>query len=179
GDYDGDGRDDVFWYGPGAADDYLWKSTGRGFVSRARPVSGHYAPVVVDATADGRSDIVWVQPGATTSARWDFAADTTYTGRVLTTPAPGSQAYPGDFDGDGRGDVLVYGKGTEPDAVWYSTPTGVSVRTVSVKGTYGVATGPMDLTLGTVTSDVLFASLGSDTLWLMRTDRTHVASAVG
>jgi hypothetical protein len=48
GDFDGDGRSDVFWYGPGSSYDVMWFGTStRGkFVSVAKTVNGAY--LVVD-----------------------------------------------------------------------------------------------------------------------------------
>jgi hypothetical protein len=54
GDFNGDGRNDVFWYGPGAGYDVIWygRATG-GFATRAVTVRGTYQPLVADFNGDG------------------------------------------------------------------------------------------------------------------------------
>src|SRR5690606_22393512 len=63
GDFDGNGFDDVFWYAPGTAADYVWWSEGPAtFSSQPISVSGFFAPVVGDVDGDGRDDVLWYSP---------------------------------------------------------------------------------------------------------------------
>ena len=86
----------------------------------------------------------------------------------------------GDFDGDGREDLLLAAPGSAADAVWYSTPTGIDPRPVTVSGSYAIVAGPMDIgDPGPVTDDVLFVSTaGTDFLWRGRPDRSFVSAPV-
>lgn len=183
GDFDGDARDDVFFYGPGSsASDYLWWSNGRSWEVANPSVNGLYHPAAHDADGNGRDEVTWLAPGATSSYRWSFSSDRVVASRPLSHPAVTGFPSVGDFDGDGAEDLLVVTPGSGPDAVWYSTPTGIDVRSVSVNGTYARVAGAMDdapLLLGRDPDDVLFVSNGSDWLWQGRADRSFRSTSVG
>ena len=69
--------------------------------------------------------------------------------------------------------------GSATDQVWYSTPSGIVSKTVSVNGRYVVTTGPMD-DPSSATDDVLFVSAtGADHLWQGLPDRTFRSTQVG
>jgi hypothetical protein len=181
GDFDGDALDDVFFYGPGSADDRLWTGTpGRRFVVSAAAVNGWYDPVALDATGDGTDEILWYAPGATTSYRWERLATGAWGSRTLRTPALTGHPVVGDFDGDGLEDTLIAAAGAAPDAVWYGTATGIVQQAVSVRGSYAVVAGPMDAAEPIATDDVLFVSAtAADHLWRGIPARAFVSSAVG
>lgn len=180
GDYDANGRDDIFWYGPGSASDSLWRSTGRTWTVSAPAVNGWYDPVALEATGDGRDDILWFAPASTTSYRWDFGTLGSHTSRALRTASLLGRPAVGDFDGDGLEDVLLAAAGGAADQVWYSTPTGIVARTVSVNGRYATTVGAMDAKVLTATDDVLFLShTGDDYLWQGLPDRTFRSTRVG
>ena len=64
GDFDGDGRRDVLWYGPGAAADRLWYGGAGGrFTTAPAAVHGSYRPLVADFGGDGPDDVLWWRPG--------------------------------------------------------------------------------------------------------------------
>ena len=82
GDFDGDGKDDVFWYAPGKAADSVWYgASNRHFDEVREQVLGTYRPVVLDFNGDGRSDILWYGPGAQADAVWLGNANRTFTPR--------------------------------------------------------------------------------------------------
>ncbi|MGI8939656.1 MAG: hypothetical protein ACR2JF_15870 [Iamia sp.] len=63
GDYDRDGRDEVIWHAPGSIADRRWDiSANRGRASRAFQIYGAYQPVSGDYDGDGRDDLVWSTP---------------------------------------------------------------------------------------------------------------------
>lgn len=76
-DLDLDGHDDIFWYAPGAAKDYVWFFEGDGSVTSV-PVSvnGSFRPLPV--TVDGinaepdHQGILWYAPGAAPDRWWMF-----------------------------------------------------------------------------------------------------------
>jgi hypothetical protein len=72
GDFNGDGRDDVFWYGPEAASDTIHYGTAtRGqFSFASATVFGSYTPLAGDFDGDGRDDILWYGPGDAHDAMW-------------------------------------------------------------------------------------------------------------
>src|SRR3546814_8548174 len=60
GDYDADGRDDIFWYGKGSRDDSRAFSDGNGrFTYVDTVISGWFAPAVGDFDGHGHDDVFW------------------------------------------------------------------------------------------------------------------------
>ncbi|HWJ64815.1 MAG TPA: hypothetical protein VNS19_22770 [Acidimicrobiales bacterium] len=86
-DLDLDGRDDIFWYGPGATPDYVWffeadgsvTSTPMSMTTVARPV-----PVLVDGIGDkpARQTVLWYGRGSLPDSIWTFAGRTPSARRV-------------------------------------------------------------------------------------------------
>ncbi|MFM2415709.1 MAG: hypothetical protein RL385_432 [Pseudomonadota bacterium] len=126
GDFNRDGRTDVFWHGPGAARDYLWLGTAaRGTFNNVNrddlQVTGtDYAPFAGDFDGNGYADIFWYRPGpATWDGVWWFAADpalqyaktqVAVTADELATPVVG------DFTGPSAGlriDDIVWHRGDQ------------------------------------------------------------------
>src|SRR3954470_3059769 len=72
GDFNHDGTDDFFMYGPGAGTDQLWlgkpysvdpgAANADRFTVSSWPVSGYYKPFVGDFDGNGASDIFWYAP---------------------------------------------------------------------------------------------------------------------
>ena len=146
GDFNGDGFEDAFVYGPGsAADQLLLGKADRTFTVRAASVGGYYFPVAGDLDGNGTDEIVWYGWGTRHDAiwRWNGSGFSSLDYDVDGTYVP----YGGDFDGDGRGDVLWYGPGALPDRISYGTATigSFDTRTLaSIGGSYRIATGDLD-----------------------------------
>ena len=63
-DVDGGGRDDIVWYGPGAASDGLWRARGDGTFTTSKPTIGLDAVgIAVDGDGDGLQDLLWYGAG--------------------------------------------------------------------------------------------------------------------
>lgn len=136
GDFNGDGVDDVLWYGPGEARDYLWQGTVFArFVGRSITVNGTYTPVAGDFDGNGTDDILWYRPGGKNNDRlWRGKRNGSFVGSTINvsrTYLPAS----GDFNGDGRDDVFWYGEGDQTDFVWYGTRRGFTSREFDQAGT--------------------------------------------
>jgi len=119
GDFDGDGRDEIFWYGPGALPDRMWhfQSTSS-VVSVDYAVGGSsYRPLVGDYTGDGVDDIHWYAPGTTGDPLWEFNTSATYTsvGRNVDGTYRPVVASIGKDDTD---DTIWYGPGATADSLW-------------------------------------------------------------
>ena len=138
GDFDGDGRADVLVFRP--SDGYFakWYSdAGRGpdfAYTEARYIGGSPGAlpgaqlIVGDFDGDGRSDVLVFRPDDGYFAKWysdagrgpDFAyTEARYIGGSPGA-LPGAQLIVGDFDGDGRADVLVFRPSDGYFAKWYS-----------------------------------------------------------
>jgi hypothetical protein len=109
GDFDGDGLQDVAWYGPGDQLDAYWFGTPeRSFrAAPMPPVGDAWFPVVADVDGDGIDDILWWDAGPQTDVLWVSRPG----GPWMTGVEIGglSQVAMPDFDGDGAVDLLFTG----------------------------------------------------------------------
>jgi hypothetical protein len=117
GDFNGDGRADLYFDDDGA----LWFSRGDGSF-QVLPISGHssYAensayPQPGDFNGDGKTDLFW--PDGTL---WLSKGDGTFT--ALNVGAGSGQAQAGDVNGDGLTD-LVWIDSSGTVTLWLSSPT--------------------------------------------------------
>jgi hypothetical protein len=175
GDFDGDGRADQFWYGPGAAPDHVWYGqSARSFAGRPVQVAGTYTPLVGDFNGDGRDDVLWYAPGQTDDFLWLAASGRRFVGqgvRVNGTYEP----FVADFDGDGRADVFWF-SATGADRVWYGAGGGrFTGRAVSVARPYTPVVGDFD---ANGTDDVVWYGPGAarDYLWRGTWARTFLGA---
>ncbi|WP_330466466.1 N-acetylmuramoyl-L-alanine amidase [Micromonospora zamorensis] len=135
GDVNGDGRDDIitFTQGPLTASDVIVSlSTGSGFGAPQKWhdlfAVGTEQPRVGDINGDGRDDIVTFTCNADADV---YAAVSTGTSFVGTTVKwndlfclPGEFPYLGDYNGDGKDDIVAFTKGSFNDVhVGLSTGT--------------------------------------------------------
>lgn len=135
GDFNGDGKVDVVWQGPGN-DLYLWTSTGSGFSSQAIGTLPAGAQIVGagDVCGCDPADLIYVDPsngtvgyramqGGTTNQMWS------------TTVAPGYHiAAMGDFFGNGQTD-LVWTSASNDLYMWIPNGKGNGFSS-SYMGTY-------------------------------------------
>ncbi len=155
-DFNGTGKSDILWYGPGTASDAIWYGSGTrnldgvGFeTSYDISVSGNYTPIDGNFDGDNYADILWYGPGTASDAIW-YGTGTkgvfvkTYDVNVNGTYDP----FVGDFDGDGKDDIFWYGPGSNSDTMWFgssSRATGFSTgHSISVNGTYEPLSGDFD-----------------------------------
>jgi hypothetical protein len=128
-DFNGDGKDDLFLYRPGAGSQaWLLQSNGNGTfttVQSTRGISGYDLAnpadraVALDFNGDGKDDLFLYRPGAGSQA-WLLQSNGngTFTtvqstqgiaGYDLASGADRAVAF--DYDGDGRGDLFLYRPG--------------------------------------------------------------------
>jgi FG-GAP-like repeat len=158
GDFDGDGRVDILWYGPGGNPDHHWYGRANGqFGGRPIAINGTYQPIVGDFDGDRRSDILWYAPGAPDVVYYGTSGH----GFVGKATAVGGTYRPftGDFDGDGRTDIFWYGPGSARDSVWYGAPGRTFAgKSISIGGTYQPLIGDYD---GDRRSDIFWYGPGT------------------
>ena len=111
GDFNGDGKTDVFWYAKGPTTDKVWWAVGNAYFdstdSAGIQVQGTYSPIVGDFNGDGYSDILWDAVGHTTDFLWTGSSSgdfekTTATAYDAFTPIAGK------FDRNNTTDIFWY-----------------------------------------------------------------------
>jgi hypothetical protein len=117
GDFDGDGREDIFFYTPGAPADFIWH--GRATKSQIGPtyqtttaVGGTYVPVVGDMA--GSDWVFWYRPGSGSDYHWSGMATMAAFATQPGTAMPVNGYYKptsGDFNNDGLADIAWYNYG--------------------------------------------------------------------
>ncbi|RLP91429.1 hypothetical protein EAD89_12155 [Micromonospora sp. BL4] len=136
GDVNGDGRDDIitFTQGPATASDVIVAlSTGSSF---GAPQTWHdlfavgtEQPRVGDINGDGRDDIVTFTCNADADVYAAVSTGTSFAGTTVKWNdffcLPGEFPYLGDYDGDGRDDVIAFTKGSLND-VYVGLSTGTA-----------------------------------------------------
>jgi hypothetical protein len=173
GDYDGNGKLDILWYGRGSKPEAIWYGRrGRGFVTAQLRAAGSSRPLAGDFDGDGRTDIFWYTPGAGADSLWYGRADRTWDTRPVTMNNRYARTMVGDYDGDGRDDIFWYGPGPAKDRMWYGRPDRHFVnKAIDIQGTYRSVAGDFD---GDGRDDVLWYAPGDakDFLYFGRSDRT-------
>ena len=120
GDFDGNGKLDILWYGQGGKPESIWWGRrGRGFVQSDMTVRGSFRPLTGDYDGDGRTDILWYAPGDAQDSIWYGRGDRTWDTAELDIATRFPKSMVGDFDGDGRDDIFWYAPGAGADKVWY------------------------------------------------------------
>lgn len=165
GDFDGDGRSDIFWYGNGGAS-WVWLAIGGGrFGGYAAPAANAgYTPIVGDFDGNGMADIFWYGNGIG-NWLWSSTGGAQFRATPTTMASKGYVPVTGDFDGDRRTDIFWYGPGGLLCYLWRSLGNGsfVGANTWAVGGNFTVATGDFD---GDGRDDIVWSNPdGTDYLW--------------
>lgn len=155
GDFNGDGRTDVYWYQPGpnpkfqaalkTTNDQLWlakegggwqKLTDERFAQDSAAI-----PVVGNFDGERGDELWWVQPGSATDEKWTWSDSAGHFERENISLAGSGTSAPrvGDLDGNGRDDILWYTPGAASATIWWDgrpeAKTSVNVGTETQ--TYG------------------------------------------
>jgi hypothetical protein len=178
GDFDGDGRTDIFWYGPGSNPDHHWYGrSNMQFGGKAASVQRNYEPITGDFDGDGRTDIFWYGPGSASDVLWYGTSAHGFAGKAVSVGGT-YRPFTGDFNGDGRVDIFWYAPGSAGDVVWYGTASrGFAGRSVTVTRTYEPLVGDYD---GDRRSDIFWYAPGSagDVVWYGTATRSFAGRSV-
>lgn len=213
GDFDGDGRADLLFRSDGASEFYVLFSNGDGTwkkVTSIAPagtndwINNKESTVLVgDYNGDGKHDLAISRNGFTTKPIFFSNGDGTWTTTNTATPgwANSTAAAPiapvlGDFNGDGKTDMIVLGGNADPLSIIYAKGNGEwepVVSTLSQEAQQAKATGYCsvgdfngdgrhDLVYGCgpgSTTLTWFYSLGEGNWRISTTSRPNVSLDVG
>ena len=122
GDFDGDGKDDLFWRNLMTGEAVIWKSANSATQQSVTTVTSPDWVVagVGDFDGDGKSDIFWrnVETGGNTI--WKSANSATIQAVTALTDFNWRAMAVADFDGDGKADILWRNQVTGADTLWKS-----------------------------------------------------------
>ena len=122
GDYDGDGRSDIFWHNPLTDANAYWRSGNAATAVKVTSITDKAWTVVGggDFDGDGKSDLLFRHVSLGRNAIWRSANSATAS--VVTTMADPSWiiAGIGDFDGDHKSDILWRNVVNGNNTIWRS-----------------------------------------------------------
>jgi hypothetical protein len=183
GDFDADGNSDVLWYRSGTGQDRIWwgqmqRSRFGQVVSNITQDGAGYSPIVADFNGDGGADVFWYGRGATAPGELLWKSRKNRTGfDVVTQTINGTDYYPvaGDFDDDGREDVLWFRPGATSGSIWWGASAfAFTSSTIAFPSTIGsphrAYAGDFD---GSGTTDLVYYAAGEtgEIVWYFRGDQ--------
>ncbi|MDQ3129917.1 MAG: VCBS repeat-containing protein [Acidobacteriota bacterium] len=181
-DYDGDGKDDIAVWRPGAptvAAFYILNSQTNTARVEAFGQTGDDPTVVGDYNGDGRADLAVYRGGATANSQSFWFYRTTPGGPTtfVRWGLGGDFPAPGDYDGDGRNDFAIQrapGTGQKGE-FWTLLATGV-VQPVRSFGqpTDLIVTGDFDGDGKTDLASLRFLTTGIDWYWRRSSDNVLI-----
>ena len=152
GDFDGDGRSDILWQDPTTGAVSVWKMGSDGLSKTEGSIGAPSGPGpqwqvkgTGDFDGDGVSDILWQNAKTGAVYVWQMTDDglgIKAQGSVGGSVGPGVQWQvkgTGDFDGDGRSDILWQNSSTSAVYVWQIDSNGLGIK---AQGTVGADGGP-------------------------------------
>jgi hypothetical protein len=180
GDFNGDGEPyDILWRHQGNGMNSLWFMYGTTMLPESGPlqsvVDTDWAVVGTDDfDADGRCDILWRHQGNGANLMWLMDGTTILPGSGPLPPVSNPKMKvvgTGDFDGDGRSDILWRNLRNGKNSMWLMDGTTIlpgsgPLPTVPNKKTDVVGIGDFD---GNGRSDILWRNraTGKNSMWLM------------
>ncbi|MBW4503279.1 MAG: VCBS repeat-containing protein [Scytonema hyalinum WJT4-NPBG1] len=177
-DFNGDRTADIFWRNQSTGENTVWLNNGANFNPSplsSVPVTG-WDYQIADFNGDSRTDIFWRNENTEQSAVWLInEAGTNYTenGAVfLPTNVPAAwDANIGDFDRDGRTDILWRNSQTGQNAIWLMNDTGTNYKAAEFLPNVPLAWNAAGITdfNGDGKSDIFWrnSQTGEDAVWLI------------
>jgi hypothetical protein len=197
GDFNGDGKSDIYVFRPGSGTHIVWLNDGTGGFDFSTAASNSGPGYGVDGVtrlgdfnADGKADIYLFRPASGTHYVWLNNGDGTFpfsTATWSSGPNYGVNAVPelADFDGDGRSDIYFFRPDSGTHHVWLNSGNGTFPLTTGTTWTSGPGYGVGGVTrLGDLDGDgkadiYLFRpAQGSHYVWLNSGDGTFTFSTV-
>lgn len=110
GDFDGDGRGDIFWYSSSGSGNVWWGRSDRSFTTGSQiPVAANLRPTVGDFDGDGLDDIFWYGlANVPDSLWWSVPGRAWQEDNAYQVGSSWDQVLAGDYNGDGFSDLYFY-----------------------------------------------------------------------
>jgi chitodextrinase len=133
GDFDGDGKSDILWNNGATGENAVWFMNGasmsNGAAMNAVTDLNWSIAGVGDFDGDGKSDILWHNRATGENTIWLMNGATVLSsGAVFATVSDlnWSIAGVGDFDGNGKSDILWRNRATGENAIWFMNGASIS-----------------------------------------------------
>lgn len=127
-DFNGDGREDVFWFNASTGQTSTWLMNGTASIpavsSPSVPVG--WTPVATgEFNGDGKDDLFWRNASTGETSVWLMNGGTYETAyRTITVPSPWQVGGTTDVDANGRADIVWYNPSTGQTSIWLFTGAG-------------------------------------------------------
>ena len=129
GDYDGDGRADIYWHDPTLAVDVFWYGRpGRAFEARPMSTVARTTPFVGDFDGNGTDDVLLY--GGTNHDDFLMQMFRGERGSLWVDVPDDIVPVVGDFDGDTRDDILLHHPWGGVDEAWFGADDAVFTRRI-------------------------------------------------
>jgi hypothetical protein len=148
GDFDGDGRDDIFldqnWPNDTSSDRIWWGNSSMTFQIANESRSGFYIPIVGNFNGTQGDDIYWYSPSGTDLIWWSNG-NRTFNKQNAPRQINGEyRPAAGNFDGDADDDIVWHRAGTGQDLIWWSANGNFNQANVSISGSFLPVVGNFD-----------------------------------
>lgn len=109
GDFDGNGKSDLFWYNSNTQQYQIWLMDGVQLVKKTSgKIESGGEVAIADFNNDNRTDLFWRNPTTGNNAVWTFDPKTlAIQSQVIESKSPTWSAEIIDFNGDGRSDIYL------------------------------------------------------------------------
>ena len=129
GDFDGDGKIDIFWRNAKTGETSIWYMNGINFTGvRSWTIPTSWFPVAFgDFDADGKTDIFWWNPTTGETSVWLMNGTfPSVAVRSVTVDPSWVPVGAGDFNRDWKDDLFWFNRSTGQTGVWYMNGTSIA-----------------------------------------------------
>lgn len=178
GNFNGDGKYDIFWRHGANGNNVIWRSASSGLQTAVTGVADvrWQAVATGDFNGDGRSDLLWRHAANGRNTIWLSGNAATQRAVTSVTDLAWQVAGAGDFNRDGRSDILWRNSSTGANAIWLSGNVGTQQTVASVADTRWQIVGTGDFNADG-RSDIVWrhSTNGRNTIWLSGNGNTQQA----